>query len=170
VAGVGHQHAIAPGERQIGGQCGALIAPLFLDDLDEQHLPALDHVLDLVTAAERLALLPQLVSGGFIDRRAIRFRPGVRGVLVLVLFAAAVVIPRVIIVGFDRFILVELCGAQALFLGRVFGLLAEQSIAIGLGDLIVIGMDFREGQEAVAVAAIVHERRLERWLYAGDLG
>ena len=38
------------------------------------------------------------------------------------------------------------------------------------GDLVVIGMDFAEGQEAVAVSAIVDERRLERRLYAGDLG
>jgi len=31
-------------------------------------------------------------------------------------------------------------------------------------------VDFAEGQEAVAVAAIIDERRLERRFYAGDLG
>ena len=31
-------------------------------------------------------------------------------------------------------------------------------------------MDFAEGQEAVAVPAIVDERRLERRFYPGDLG
>ncbi len=66
--GVGHQHAIAAGKAQIGGQRRALVAALFLDDLDQQHLAALDHVLDLVAAAQGLALLAQLVGRRFIDR------------------------------------------------------------------------------------------------------
>ena len=49
--GVGHQHRIAAGERQIGGQRRALGAALFLDHLHQHHLPALDHFLDLVLAA-----------------------------------------------------------------------------------------------------------------------
>ena len=53
--GVGHQHGIAAGERQIGGERGALVAALFLDDLNEQHLAALDDFLDLVLAARRAA-------------------------------------------------------------------------------------------------------------------
>src|SRR5690606_29893228 len=56
-----HQDAIAAGEAQIGGQRGALVAALFLDHLDQQHLAALDHVLDLVAPAQRLALGAQLV-------------------------------------------------------------------------------------------------------------
>jgi hypothetical protein len=48
----GHQHAIAAGEAQIGGERRALVAALFLDDLDQQHLTAADHVLDLVAAAQ----------------------------------------------------------------------------------------------------------------------
>src|SRR4029450_335457 len=59
-----HQNAITAGEAEVGGQCGALIAALFLDDLDEQHLAALDDVLDLVAAAPRLALLAQLGGRG----------------------------------------------------------------------------------------------------------
>ena len=66
--------------------------------------------------------------------------------------------------------IVILGGAQPFFLGGVLGLLAEQSFAVGLRDLIIIGMDFAEGQEAVAVAAIIDERRLERRFYPGDLG
>ena len=54
-------------------------------------------------------------------------------------------------------------GVQALLLG-------DQPFAVGDRDLIVVGMDFREGQEAVAVAAILHERRLQRRLDADDLG
>ncbi|KAI1692978.1 n-acetylmuramoyl-L-alanine amidase domain-containing protein [Ditylenchus destructor] len=52
----------------------------------------------------------------------------------------------------------------------MLGLFAQQRVAILLGDLIVIGVDFAEGQEAVAVAAIFDERRLERGLHAGYLG
>ena len=50
---------------------------------------------------------------------------------------------------------------KALFLGGVLGLLPQQGLAVGLRDLIVIGMDFREGQEAVAVTAVIDERRLK---------
>ena len=63
MAGVGHQHAIAAGERQIGGQGRALVAALLLDDLDQQHLTALDDVLDLVAAAQVLPLPAQFVCG-----------------------------------------------------------------------------------------------------------
>ena len=66
--------------------------------------------------------------------------------------------------------IVELRGAQPFFLGGVLGFLAKQGFAIGLGDLVIIGMDFAEGQKAVAIAAIVDERRLERRFYPGDLG
>src|SRR3546814_17818494 len=52
---VRHQHAIAAGERQIGGERGALVAALFLDDLDQHHLAATDAVLNLVAAAQRHA-------------------------------------------------------------------------------------------------------------------
>ena len=49
-------------------------------------------------------------------------------------------------------------------------LLGDQPFAIGDRDLIVVGMDFGEGQEAVAVAAVFHERRLERRFDPDDLG
>ena len=54
-------------------------------------------------------------------------------------------------------------------LGRQALLLGDQPFAVGDGDLIVVGMDFGEGQEAVAVAAIFHERRLQRRFDADDL-
>ncbi len=47
---VRHQDAVTSGERQIRRQRRALGAALFLDHLDQQHLPALDHFLDLVVA------------------------------------------------------------------------------------------------------------------------
>ncbi len=60
--------------------------------------------------------------------------------------------------------------AQPLFLGGMLGFLAEEGFAIGLGDLIIIGMDFRKGEEAMAIAPIIDERRLERRFNAGNLG
>ncbi len=57
---VGHQHRIAAGKRQIGGERGALVAALFLDDLHQQDLAALDDFLDLVLAAHRLAAVAHL--------------------------------------------------------------------------------------------------------------
>ena len=61
-------------------------------------------------------------------------------------------------------------GAQPLFLGGMLGFLAEQRFAVGLRDLVIIGMDFAKGEEAVAVAAIIDERRLERRFDPGYLG
>ena len=50
--GVGHQHAISSGKRQIRGQRRALIAALFLCYLHQQNLAPFDDVLDLIAAAE----------------------------------------------------------------------------------------------------------------------
>ncbi len=52
----------------------------------------------------------------------------------------------------------------------LFGLLVDQALPVGDRDLIVVGMDLAEGEEAVAVAAILDEGRLEAWLYANHLG
>jgi len=46
--GVGHQHSIAAGQRQVGRQRGALVAALFLDHLHQHHLTAFYHLLDLI--------------------------------------------------------------------------------------------------------------------------
>ncbi len=58
-------------------------------------------------------------------------------------------------------------------LGRLLGVLrlcGEQSLTVGEGDLVVIGMNFAEGEETVAVAAIFDERSLKTGLYPRDLG
>src|SRR5437763_3881638 len=49
--GVGHQDRVAARQRQIGRQRGALVATLFLHDLHQHHLAALDDLLNLVLAA-----------------------------------------------------------------------------------------------------------------------
>ena len=60
--------------------------------------------------------------------------------------------------------------AQALFLGGVFGLFAKQGVAVGLRNLVIVGVDFAEGEEAVTVCAIIDERRLERRFDPRNLG
>ena len=49
-------------------------------------------------------------------------------------------------------------------------LLGEQRHAVGDGDLVVVGMDLGEGEEAVAVAAIFDEGGLQRRLDPRHLG
>ena len=70
--------------------------------------------------------------------------------------------------------------ARAAAVGAVFGLFfsfavgafvrLDQRLAIGDRDLIIVRMDFAEGQKAVAVAAIFDEGGLQRRLYARHLG
>ena len=61
-------------------------------------------------------------------------------------------------------------GAQrGLFLG-MGGFFRQQGLAVLLGDLIIIRVDFAEGQEAVAVATEIDERRLQRRFDPGYLG
>jgi hypothetical protein len=55
-----------------------------------------------------------------------------------------------------------------LAVGAFVGL--DQRLTVGDRDLIIIRVDFAERQEAMAVAAIFDERRLQRRLYARDLG
>ena len=62
MAGIGHEHAVTASQAEVSGQRRALVAALFLDDLDEQHLAAMDHILDLVAAAQSHALGAQFVS------------------------------------------------------------------------------------------------------------
>ena len=48
-------------------------------------------------------------------------------------------------------------------------LLVDQRLPVGDRDLVVVRMDFAEGEEAVAIAAVVHERGLQRRLDARHL-
>jgi hypothetical protein len=58
------------------------------------------------------------------------------------------------------------------FFGLAMGALVrlDQRLTVGDRDLIIVGVDFAEGQEAVAVAAVFDEGRLQRRLYPRDLG
>ena len=77
---IGHEHAIAACQRQIGGKGRALVAAFFLDDLHQDDLAALDDFLDFVMAFAHPALrrtgsLQRLGGPGF---RALRAGPGLR--------------------------------------------------------------------------------------------
>ena len=174
VAGVGHQHAIAAGERQVGGQRGALVTAFFLDDLNQQHLAALDDVLDLVAAAQILALATKLVGGAFIDRRRVGAGAGLgcfAFVVVMIAFLGDVVVRSVVVMmRVEAALIFLIITAQPLFLGGMLGFFAEQGIAVRLGDLVIIGVDFAEGEEAVAIAAVIDERRLQRRFDPGYFG
>ena len=69
--GVGHQHAIPPGQRQVSGQRSALVAAFFLDHLHQHDLADLDHFLDLVAPRARTTgrgnLLGHILFGNRLD-------------------------------------------------------------------------------------------------------
>jgi hypothetical protein len=58
------------------------------------------------------------------------------------------------------------------FLGLAMGAFVglDQRLTIGDRDLVIIRVDFAEGQKTVAVAAVFDEGRLQRRLYPRDLG
>ena len=85
---VGHQHAVAAGQREIGGERGALVAALLLDDLDEEDLPPLDHLLDLVGAQQPCPAARELVDD--VRRLLVRVMGDVGRVAGIVLLRLAV--------------------------------------------------------------------------------
>ena len=58
------------------------------------------------------------------------------------------------------------------FLGLAMGAFVgfDQRLAIGDRNLVIVRMNFAEGEKAVTVAAVFDEGRLQRRLYARDLG
>src|SRR5947208_3214729 len=64
------------------------------------------------------------------------------------------------------------CAAVDFLFGLAVGALfvSDQRLPVGDGNLIVVGMDLRERQKAVAVAAVIDEGGLERRLYPRNLG
>ena len=248
-ARVGHQHGVAAGERQIGGEGRALAAALLLDDLHQDDLAALDHLLDLVGAhppAGALGHLLQGVLGAHLLDRAdglgrlgliaadfldVAVSAGLGRRLAIAVGVArrgrermrvgrlggrlrgAAASPRVRVgagscrrssasaasaaccraplggssgwssrgaaraawrslLGRGRPRLLGLRAGVGFGFGLGFrlGLLRQQRLPVGDRDLVVVGMDFAEGQEAVAVAAVVDEGRLQRRLDARHLG
>ena len=218
MARIRHQHAITAGKAEIGGEGGTLVATLFLHNLNQQDLAALDHVLDLITAAQRHALSADFV--GFLGLATALpltatapataaifatfgfrcfFAFVVKGVVDLavldgrdlVLFVGVDLGHAVIVIAVERFVagscqIVSQGFAQFVVANEVFltlgdgtqgglflgmgGFFRQQSLAVLLGDLVIIRMDFAEGKEAMAIAAKIDERRLQRRFNPGYFG
>ena len=77
--GVGHKHGKAPGERKIGGERRPFVAALFLDDLHQKHLAALDHFLNFILSARAGGAV-----GNFLHRIAADMFDVIRLVVMLV--------------------------------------------------------------------------------------
>ncbi len=60
----------------------------------------------------------------------------------------------------------------AFFFGLAMGALVslDQGLTIGDRNLIIVRVNFAEGEKAMTVAAVLDEGGLERWFYARDLG
>ena len=164
---VGHQHRIATGERQIGGERRTLVAALLLDDLDQQDLAALDDFLNLVLPSRAPAL------GHFLKCVTAELLDGILVFAVIAVIVAVTVVADAVIAVFGGFHL-HATAIGALFLLALLLLLAggfilQKGLTIGCRNLVIIGVNLAEGEEAVAVAAILDEGCLERWLHAGDL-
>ncbi len=158
---VRHQDRVATGEGEIGGQGCALVATFFLDDLDKHHLTATNDFLDLVALGDRspAGLLPA-GCGGSLGFTAFIIGGVFRLVRVIV---ACIVVDVVFIVDVDCiaiFIIVVFDLGSGLF-----GCFLQQGFAVFRGQLVIVGVDFAEGQETVAIAAILNECRLKRRLY-----
>ena len=108
--GVGHQHAVAAGQRQIGRQRSPLVAALFFDHLHQHDLAGLDDLLDLIAAYARFARRADFFRDIFLGNR-FNLVIGVRGVINrtirrIALFARAVgviMVMGVIVVVIMRF-------------------------------------------------------------------
>ena len=243
--GVGHEHTIAAGQRQIGCQRGTFVATFLFNDLHQQDLTHLDDFLDFIALGPWLARGAQIVviiviRHGF-DAVILGGRIFSLGAIVAVIRVVAVVLIigirfcgvfRICFGGlgsvtlclaviavwlFDRrfgnplhrrgaFFIVQIDGLHAVDLvavggigvfadGRVIGhgvfglglaaaaracpafglfvfvflgglrfgigtLFLHQRQTVGDGDLVVIGVNFRKGEETMTVAAIIHKRGL----------
>ena len=66
---VGHQHDVAAGQADKGGQGRALVAALFLVDLDDDLGAFLDHVLDFHAAFNGAGVAVEVFPGDFLQRQ-----------------------------------------------------------------------------------------------------
>src|SRR3546814_15071854 len=119
--------------------------------MDKQSLATADYVLNFIPAPERHAALAQRV-GSAVLVPATRPRLAARlifGMLVIVVAIVAILLDMIAFV----VVFVGVARTQRLLFGGVFRLFAQQRVPVFLRDLLIIGVDFRKGEEAVAVAA-----------------
>ena len=75
-----------------------------------------------------------------------------------IIHAVAMIMVAVII------IVIIVAGAQSGFFSGMLGFLGEERFAVFARDLIIVGMDFRKGEEAVTVSAVFDKCGLQRGL------
>ena len=199
LCGVWHQHRIAAGQRNIGGERRALVAALFLHNLHQHHLAAADDFLNLVAAAQCHAPTAErviaILFGPAMLFRARSRRAFAASIAIVcarcrsIVFMAAVFMAAVIvgivtvgIVMMIRFALaiigmhiaiIKVVAGVIIIAAMLFDkalLFAQQGVAIFLGDLVIIRVYFGKGEEAVPVPAIIDEGRLQRRLNPCYLG
>jgi len=134
----------------------------------------------LVVVMGRLAMMPGIVGvhlvgmhGGGFGLIGLGGECGIGGCVLDDFALDAVAMAAAAGIAVARTAAVAVGGAVlALFLGLAMGLLLgfDQCLPVGNRDLVVVGMDFAEGEEAVAVAAIFDESGLERGFDSCDLG
>ena len=102
--------------------------------------------------------------GGGVQRHQ---RGHLGGFLAAVGFGAGLFFVLVVPVGAARLGAGDLEGFNIVFLAAagICFLLGEQGLTVRDRDLVVVGVDFRESQEALAIAAIFDEGSLERRLH-----
>jgi hypothetical protein len=117
----------------------------------------MDHVLDLVAAAQVHATLAQILDRGLVAVRLALATRGLAGLFAAFeLLGDVGIYPAIVLEALDIVLVVTLfvvrviVGAQGCLLGGMLGLFAEQRVAVFFGDLVVIGVDLAEGEEAVA--------------------
>ena len=138
--------------RGIGGGFVAIAAIRFL---------VADVVLAFVVAVLDVA--------GFDRRNLVRFRSVNFGQTAIEIFVFVIIV-KVAVVRIVAVVFSVLRSAKCgLFFG-MRGFFGEQCIAIRLGNLVVVRVNFAEGEETVPVASEIDECRLKRGLYARYLG
>ena len=169
MAGVRHQHAITPGKAEIGRQRRAFIAALFLDDLDEQHLTALDDVLDLVAATQCLAL-----GAGFVDflgAAATATAAALPATALRTALAPATATTTRRIVILVAVIIILVAAFAVVVFGILVGLVAFDMAFFDRGDvLLVAGVDFLDPGFVLVVMLIGRAVRFVLVLFGAELG
>ena len=177
---VRHQNAIATCQGQIGCQSSALITALFFNNLHQNDLATLDHVLNFV----RPISLAFPAWTDFFSRifRASRFnRCGWFCVVTVIsvffrrvrssfgyVRTSIIVFCRVaIFIGFGSLSLNS--SFSLLFQAHFFCLRTKEFFPVSRWDLVVVRMNFTKSKEAMAVATVIHKGRLKRWLHTCDL-
>ena len=169
MGGVGHEHCVPAGQRDVAGEHGALAAALFLGGLDQDQLSVANDLLDPVIPVQFCPALLFRPSPAQAPPRPLAavvafgnlifvFLAGVRGQFLS--GVGGVDVLRAIVIHFFCFS----------FLAREFAVASDDGLAVGDGNLEIIGVDFREAQKTVLLVSIVDKSRLQRRLNANHLG